>query len=279
MNRRLLIAISIVALLVGSCVAPLALAAGDAGPGVITEVIFEVGRPQPDQPEPAADLVPPGVVLLLESRGGSVMERYVKIHQELRDAYRLRSFDKGTKAMLALAPGAAQKVVSTIGGLDASLKVLSADDAKATYEVRLEEHGKDPVVTRLAVKRGEWAIVGGRDGAEAPYFFMLIRPLTIAEEADEVRWKGMTKPKVLNAVQPKYPEEARKAGTQAVIVLELEIRADGSVASATPLEGKVPSLVEAARTAALQWTFEPARDAKGQAVAVKYAITLAFKLE
>jgi TonB family protein len=279
MNRRLLIAISIVTLLVGSCVAPLALAAGDVGPGVLTEVIIEVGRPQPDQPEPAAGLVPPGVVLLVESRGGSVMERYVKIHQELRDAYRLASFDKGTKAMLDLAPGAAQKVASPIGGLDTSLKVLSTDDAKATYEVRLEEHGKEPVVTRLAVKRGEWAIVGGRDGAAAPYFFMLIRPLTVAEEQDEARWKGMTKPKVLNSVQPKYPEEARAAKEQDIIVLELEIRADGSVASASPLQGKVPSLVEAARAAALQWTFEPARDAKGQPVAVKYTITLAFKLQ
>ena len=279
MNRRLLTAISIVALLVGSCIGPLAMAAGDAGQDLITEVIFEVGRPQPDQPVPAADLVPPGVVLLVESRGGSVMERYVKIHQELRDAYRLASFDKGTKAMLSLAPGAAQKVASPIGGLEVSLKLLSGDDAKATYEVRLEERGKEPVVTRLAVKRGEWAIVGGRDGAEAPYFFMLIRPLTPAEEEDEARWEGMTRPKVLTSVQPKYPEEARAAREQDIIVLELEIRADGTVASATPMQGKVPTLVEAAKEAALQWTFDPARDKSGKPVAVRYTITLAFKLK
>lgn len=279
MNRRLLIAISIVALLAGSCVAPLALAAGNAGPDVITEVIFEVGRPQPDQPEPAADLVPPGVVLLVESRGGSVMERYVKIHQELRDAYRLASFDKGKKTMLDLAPGAAQRVASPINSLDTSVKLLSADEIKATYEVRLEERSKEPVVTRLAVKRGDFAIVGGRDGAEAPYFFILIRPLTTAEVADELRWKGMTRPKVLNAPQPKYPEEARKARVQDVVVLELDIRADGTVAGATSVKGTVPELIAAAKEAALQWTFEPARDKSGEPVAVRYTITLAFKLE
>ena len=279
MNRHLLIAISIVALVAGSCIAPSALAAGDAGPGVITEVIFEVGRPQPDQQEPAADLVPPGVVLLVESRGGSVMERYVKIHQELRDAYRLASFDKGKKTMLDLAPGAAQRVASPIGSLDTSVKLLSADEIKATYEVRLEERSKEPVVTRLAVKRGDFAIVGGRDGAEAPYFFILIRPLTTAEVADELRWEGMTRPKVLNAPQPKYPEEAREAREHDIIVLELEIRADGTVASATPMQGKVPTLVEAAKEAALQWTFDPARDKSGKPVAVRYTITLAFKLK
>jgi len=277
MNRRLLTAISIVALLVGSCVAPLALAADS--PKLLTEVNFEVGRPAADAPDGPSGLVPPGVVLLVESRGGSVMERYVKIHQELRDAYRLGSFDKARKSMVELAVGAAGNVASTVPGMQAWLKPLSFDDLMATYEVRLEEAGREPVVTRLAVKRGDFAIVGGRDGAEAPYFFMLIRPLTLAEEADEKRWEGMTRPKVRTTVQPKYPEEARKAREQDVVVLELEVRADGSVASATPLQGKVPSLIEAARAAALQWTFDPALDRADKPVAVKYTITLAFKLE
>jgi TonB family protein len=277
MNRRLLTAISIAALLAGSCVAPMALAA-DA-PKLLTEVNFEVGRPAAGAPDGPSDLVPPGVVLLVESRGGSVMERYVKIHQELRDAYRLGSFDKGKKSMVELAVGAAGNVPSTVPGMQAWLKPLSFDDLKVTYEVRLEEPGKEPVVTRLAVKRGDFAIVGGRDGAEAPYFFMLIRPLTLAEEADEKRWEGMTRPKVRTSVKPEYPEEARKAKEQDVVVLELEVRADGTVASATALQGKVPSLIEAARAAALQWTFDPALDKADRPVAVKYTITLAFKLE
>jgi protein TonB len=84
---------------------------------------------------------------------------------------------------------------------------------------------------------------------------------------------------VLTSVKPTYPEETRAARVQDIIVLELEIRSDGTVASASPLQGKVPSLVEAAKAAAMQWTFEPARDATGQPVAVKYTVTLAFKLE
>jgi protein TonB len=246
---------------------------------VKTEVIFEVGHPQTGAPEPATGLVPPGVVLLVESRGGSVMERYVKIHQELREAYRLMSFDKGIKAMLDIGVGSTKPVSSSIAGLDVTLKLLSVNDVQATYEVRLAESGEDPVVTRVAVRRSDWAIVGGRDGAKAPYFFLLFRPLTQAEEIDEARWEGMTKPKVLTSVNPKYPEEARKEKVQDIVVLELDIRADGTVASANVLEGKVPDLIEAAKEAALQWTFEPARDKAGRPVAVRYTVTLAFKLQ
>jgi len=280
MNRRLLTAISIVALLVGSGVAPMAMADGlTQTPSVLTEVIFEVGHPEIGAPEPAPELVPPGVVLVVESGGGSLIARYTKIHQELRDAYRLKSMDKGMRSMLQASKGVPGKVQSPIAGMGASLTLLAADDLKATFEVRLEEAGRDPVVTRVAVKRGDFAIVGGRDGAAAPYFFMLIRPLTRSEEEDEAKWEGKTRPKLVQKVQPTYPEALRQARVMDVIVLELSIDAAGAVTDATLVAGKVPELIEAARQAVLQWRFEPARDATGKAFAAKYTITTAFKLE
>jgi len=280
MNRRLLTAISIVALLVGSGVAPMAMADGlTQTPSVLTEVVFEVGHPEIGAPEPAPELVPPGVVLVVESGGGSLMARYTKIHQELRDAYRLKSMDKGMRSMLQASKGVPGKVQSPIAGMGASLTLLAADDLKATFEVRLEEAGRDPVVTRVAVKRGDFAIVGGRDGAAAPYFFMLIRPLTRSEEEDEAKWEGKTRPKRVHKVQPTYPEALRQARVMDVIVLELSIDAAGAVTDATLVAGKVPELIEAARQAVLQWRFEPARDATGKAFAAKYTITTAFKLE
>jgi len=280
MNRRLLIAVAVAATLVGSCVVPMAMADGGAEtPGVLTEVVFEVGHPEIGAPEPVLELVPPGVVLVVESGGGSVIARYTKIHQELRDAYRLKSMDKGTRSMLQARKGVPGKVQSPIAGMGASLTLLAADDLKATFEVRLEEAGRDPVVTRVAVKRGDFAIVGGRDGAAAPYFFMLIRPLTRSEEEDEAKWEGKTRPKLVQKVQPTYPEASRQARVMDVIVLELSIDAAGAVTDATLVAGKVPELIEAARQAVLQWRFEPARDAAGRAFAAKYTITTAFKLE
>jgi TonB family protein len=260
--------------------APAAPAQGAQGaPKLLTEVFFQVGQPAADAPAPPAELVPPGVVLLVESRGGSVTERYAKIRQELREAYRLGEMAKGTKTMVELAAGAAGSVSSPVPGMQAWLKPLSFDDVKATYEVRLEEPGREPAVTRVAVKRGDFAIVGGRDGAAAPYFFMLIRPLTRSEEEDEAKWEGKTRPKLVQKVQPTYPEALRQARVMDVIVLELSIDAAGAVTDATLVAGKVPELIEAARQAVLQWRFEPARDAAGKAFAAKYTITTAFKLE
>jgi TonB family protein len=129
------------------------------------------------------------------------------------------------------------------------------------------------------VKRGSYSIVGGRNGPQAPYFFVFVRPSTIAEEAEEAKWEGKTKPNVNHKVQPKYPEEARKAKLMDVVVLELAIGTNGAVTGSRVLEGTVPELVEAAKSAAVQWTFEPARDKSGRPFASSYVLTMAFKLQ
>lgn len=267
--------------LAGLVVVASALAVEPVAPAnrVITEVALEVGRPAAS-PEGAAPVtMPPWTVVVYDSRGLSGAKRYMQLKQELRDAYRLEKLDRQGSATLDLAVDAPQAAPSPLPGLDISLKALGVDDAKATYEVRLAEKGKEPVVTRVAVKRSDWAIVGGRDGAQAPYFYVLFRPLSLAEEKEERGWERMTKPKAVTKVQPKYPEESRKAGAQDVIVLDLAIDAAGKVTDAVKVEGEVAELVEAARQAALQWVFEPARDASGKAVACRFKITLVFKLQ
>jgi len=246
--------------------------------GVITEVVLEVGRPAAMSVGAAAGVMRPLTVVVYEGQGLSAVERLVKLQLELRESYRLESLEKVGSATLNLAVDESQAAPAPIKGLNILLKLVGADDIKATYEVRLVEKGKEPVVTSVAVKRSQWAIVGGRDGEEAPYFFVLFRPLTPDEEKEEARWKGMTRPKVITKVTPAYPEEERQARAQDVVVLELDLRADGTVAGATPIQGKVPSLVEAARQAAMQWVYEPARDAAGKPVACKFTVTIVFKL-
>ncbi len=258
--------------------APSVLSAASAD-RVITEVILEVGHPAAGAVESPSAVIPPWTVVIYDSQGLSGAKRYIQLQKQLREAYRLETLSKEGNTMLDLVAGAAQAAPSPIPGLEIALKLLAVDDARATYEIRLAEADKTPVVTNVAVKRSDWAIVGGRDGARAPYFYVLFRPLSLAEEKEERGWEGMTKPKVATKVPPKYPEEARKAKVQDVIVLDLGISAGGAVTDAAVVEGEVAALVEAARQAALQWVFEPARDASGKAVACRYKITIAFKLE
>ncbi len=77
---------------------------------------------------------------------------------------------------------------------------------------------------------------------------------------------------------PEYPEEARKAGIQGVVIAKLVVRADGSVASVDILRG--PEIFHAVVKAALMtWHYEPARLPDGTAISVFRIVPLPFKLE
>jgi protein TonB len=63
-------------------------------------------------------------------------------------------------------------------------------------------------------------------------------------------------PKPIRKPQPVYPDEARDQNLSGTVILEAVIGNDGSIKEVTPLKGPT-LLVEAAKTAVLQWTFEP----------------------
>lgn len=80
----------------------------------------------------------------------------------------------------------------------------------------------------------------------------------------------LTPPTLKRDVQPRYPEAAQKEGLAAVVVLEIDIDAEGRVEGATIAEPATPAgygFDEAALEAARLLSFEPAREG-AQAVAV-----------
>lgn len=84
-------------------------------------------------------------------------------------------------------------------------------------------------------------------------------------------------PKQIHFVQAQYPELARQRGLQANVVLRLTIDADGNVAEASVHEPAGHGFDEAARSAALQFRFEPAKkDGKpiGAVILYQYRFTL-----
>lgn len=77
---------------------------------------------------------------------------------------------------------------------------------------------------------------------------------------------------------PAYPEEARKAGLQAVVVAKVTISREGSVTGVDILRG--PEIFHAPVKAALMtWRYEPARLPDGTAISVFRIVQLPFKLE
>lgn len=88
---------------------------------------------------------------------------------------------------------------------------------------------------------------------------------------------GITAPSVLREVKPDYTEEARRRGVEGDVVLEIVVRADGSVGDVKVLQGLGNGLDQRAADAVRQWRFSPARR-YGTPVDVMVEVAVEFKL-
>jgi len=83
-------------------------------------------------------------------------------------------------------------------------------------------------------------------------------------------------PEVISKVEPTYPDDARQAGVEGMVMVQALVGKDGFVKDARAIQS-IPMLDEAAVDAVRQWVFKPARS-KGQPVAVWVAVPVRFNL-
>jgi len=93
-------------------------------------------------------------------------------------------------------------------------------------------------------------------------------PLRVSAETMEMR--------AVSRVEPAYPEEARRAGKQGLVVLDAVIAPDGTVKRVRPVTGD-NLLAKAAEAAVRAWKFEPYQFS-GRAVEVETTIAVEFRL-
>ena len=92
-----------------------------------------------------------------------------------------------------------------------------------------------------------------------------------------LRVGGPIKPPIkLVDVKPVYPEDARAAGIEGVVILEIVIGENGSVIEARVLRS-IPDLDQAAIDAVSQWQFEPTL-LNGEPVELEMNVTVNFTL-
>lgn len=89
---------------------------------------------------------------------------------------------------------------------------------------------------------------------------------------------NITEPERISGPNPVYPEAARRARIQGVVVLECIIGKDGAVKSAKVLRGLPLGLTEAAVDAVNRWKFKPST-LNGKPVEVLYILTVRFNLQ
>ena len=105
----------------------------------------------------------------------------------------------------------------------------------------------------------------------------LERRLTAGEEGLRVSPEAMEK-RIITKVEPAYPEAARAAGTEGVVLLDAVIAPDGSVKRVRPVSGP-DLLMQSATEAVRSWKFEPYVDqSSGKAVEVETTIAVEFRL-
>ena len=144
----------------------------------------------------------------------------------------------------------------------------------AVYRVVFKQGTEVLADSKVAVERGGRAVVGGLDGDEAPYFFLVLQPA-----AKALFVKGNVQhPRKIQANHPQYTEKARQEGLQGIVILQALINEAGQVEEIEILKGLPLGLTEEAIKALETWTFEPAT-LDGEPVAVFYNLTFNFRLE
>ena len=81
---------------------------------------------------------------------------------------------------------------------------------------------------------------------------------------------------LIHKVEPVYPEAARKANLQGVVVLDAVIASDGTIVNLHPVSGP-DGLISAAMDAARWWRFRPYR-VRGEPAAVETTLSVEFRL-
>lgn len=103
---------------------------------------------------------------------------------------------------------------------------------------------------------------------------------TIAPVDDEpIHFRaGITRPEILERVDPRYPELDRRARSQGVVVVEAVIDEQGRVRNVTILRGLSRGLDQATIDAVSRWRFKPAT-LDGRPVKIYYSLTVNFKVQ
>lgn len=98
--------------------------------------------------------------------------------------------------------------------------------------------------------------------------------VTASPSAAPMRNGNVGGPHLLRRVDPMLPKEARDAGVQGIVILEITVGVDGTVGNARVLRS-IPLLDQAALDAVRQWRYEP-KMLNGRAVPVILTVTVPF---
>ena len=250
-----------------------------------TRVTMAVGFPG-DGEDPVTVTVLPGTVIPVgrtdgqrvnvDEESAAQTESLRQLALKLKNGVGLEKVEVAYSEVDRLAKDTAREVTGprSSSSIKGELTLLDFNEDLAVYRVVFQQGAQVLADSKVAVERGGRAVVGGLNGEEAPYFFLILQP---AAKALFVTGE-IQHPRKIHAVQPKFTQAARSEGLQGIVILQALINEQGAVEEVSVVRGLPLGLTEVATEALRQWTFEPATLA-GDPVAVFYNLTFNFRLE
>jgi TonB family protein len=95
----------------------------------------------------------------------------------------------------------------------------------------------------------------------AGLLLLLLAPTNSAQSEKEpplaLLWEGDLRRRVVSAITPDFPEEAKSAGAHGLVIAAVHFDADGNFVNARVLESPHPAITEAVLTALKEWKIKP----------------------
>jgi TonB family protein len=250
-----------------------------------TRVTMVIGVPGDGEDSPTVTVVPGTVMpvsrtdrrqLNVDEESADQAKELQELADKLRRGVGLETVEVAYSEVYSLARAAAKELTGprSTSSIHGELTLLDFNSDLAVFRVVFKQHDKVLADSKVAVERGGRAVVGGLDGDEAPYFFLVLQP---AAKALFVRG-DVQHPRKIESPPPPYTKIAKEEGLQGIVILQALIDDQGRVAEIEVVKGLPLGLTEEAIEALRQWTFEPAT-LDGEPVAVFYNLTFNFRLE
>lgn len=134
---------------------------------------------------------------------------------------------------------------------------------------------KDAVITKEPVEISAIETIDYEKIAKRP---LLLQPTVGGTGGEAVPFAAVeVKPKLISQVKPEYPDFARKAEIEGLVVLSIIIDTTGNVINANVIKSLHALLDEAAIKAVMQWKFTPAMQ-RDHPVRVRMEVPIRFSL-
>jgi len=178
-------------------------------------------------------------------------------------------------------------VLATFAEL-AEIEILTEPSVKGKVSIKADGEPWDELLDRILRENGfVYSIDDGRiivRAAGGGEMSPLTRDVSIEGEIDGqpvyryIEGGKVSEPKRIDGPAPGYPEAARKEGITGAVVLDCVIGTDGRIGEIDVMRSVDDALTQASKDAVEQWVFAPGT-LDGEAVAVKYVLTVNFRLE